>query len=63
MAPFPSYKWPKIPKNKWKLPKIAGISAIGEKLIQCLIIEPDAPNISKAEPDWMKNGEMVADSA
>ena len=50
-------------KNQWKFPKIVHITALGEKLIQCLIIEPDAPNISKAEPDWMKNGEMVADSA
>ena len=39
------------------------LNALGEKLIRCLIIEPDAPNILKAEPDWMKNGEMVADSA
>ena len=63
MAPFPSQKWPKIPKNQQKLPKIDHISALGEKLLQCHIIEPDAPNISKADPGWMKNGEMVADSA
>ena len=25
--------------------------------------EPDAPNISKDEPYWMKTGEMVANSA
>ena len=52
-----------MPKNQQKLRKIVHKSALGENLIQCLIFEPDAPNISKAEPEWMKNGEIVADSA
>ena len=38
-------------------------SALDRKLIQYLIIEPDAPNISKDEPGWMKDGEMVTNSA
>ena len=33
------------------------------KFIRRPIIEPDSPNISKAQPDWMKNCEKVADSA
>ena len=38
-------------------------SALDRKFIQYLIIEPDAPNISKDESDWMKIDEMVAKSA
>ena len=49
--------------NAQKLMKMVHQNALDRKLIQYLIIEPDAPNISKDEPDWMKNGGMVANSA
>ena len=52
-----------MPKNLCKWPKVDHKSALGGKRIQCLKIEPDAPNTSKDEPYWIKNGEMVANFA